>query len=147
MLFEIFAAILGTVAFSILFAVPRKFYPFCGIIGGCGWIVYSLCSQWGSPVASFIAAMAVVLLSRIASVWKQCPVTLFLIPGIFPLVPGANVYWTAFYFVTNEPKLASMNGYMAIKIAFAIVLGIVFVFEIPQKVFLLPHNSVHSQLR
>lgn len=144
MLSEIFAAVLGTIAFSILFAVPRKFYPLCGVIGGCSWIIYTLCSQWSVPLASFIAAMTVVLLSRIFSVWKHCPVTLFLIPGIFPLVPGANVYWTAFYFVTNEPKLASMNGYMAVKIAFSIVLGIVFVFEIPQKVFLLIHSAFRA---
>ena len=28
--------------------------------------------------------------------------TIFLISGIFPLVPGAGVYWTAYYIVMDE---------------------------------------------
>ena len=28
------AAAVGTVAFSLLFGVPGRYYPFCGLIGG-----------------------------------------------------------------------------------------------------------------
>lgn len=137
MILQILAAMAGTVAFSVLFGVPRQFYPYCGLIGGIGWAVYRMLSGGGAvTVASLVATMAVVLLSRAAAVWKRCPVTVFLISGIFPLVPGASVYWTAYYLVTDQLRLAVENGYMAVKIAFAIVLGIVFVFEIPQKMFL-----------
>lgn len=135
MILQTLAAVAGTVAFSVMFGVPGKFYPYCGMIGGMGWVVYSLLSGSGTVESSLAATMVVVLLSRIAAVWKRCPVTVFLISGIFPLVPGAYVYWTAYYLVTNQLRLAVENGYMAVKIAFAIVLGIVFVFEIPQSVF------------
>ena len=30
------AAAAGTVAFALLFGVPRRFFPYCGIIGGAG---------------------------------------------------------------------------------------------------------------
>ena len=136
MMKEILAAAAGTFAFSVLFGVPRKYYPFCGIIGASGWIVYMFTEDFGVTVGSFAATVAVVLLSRVTAVREKCPVTVFLISGIFPLVPGSYVYWTAYYFVTDQLRLAVHNGYMAVKIAFAIVLGIVFVFEIPQKVFL-----------
>jgi uncharacterized membrane protein YjjB (DUF3815 family) len=127
---------IGTVAFSVLFGVPRTYYPYCGLIGGAGWAVYSLLVGDGAVVfASVIATMVVVLLSRITAVWKRCPVTVFLISGIFPLVPGTYVYWTAYYLVTDQLQQASQSGYMALKIAFAIVLGIVLVFEIPQRAF------------
>lgn len=53
----------------------------------------------------------------------------FLIAGIFPLVPGAGVYWTAYYIVTDQLRLAAETGYTAVKVAVAIVLGIVFIFE------------------
>ena len=33
---QICAAMVGTVAFSLLFGVPRTYYPWCGIIGGVG---------------------------------------------------------------------------------------------------------------
>ena len=63
------------------------------------------------------------------------PVTIFLISGIFPLVPGAGIYWTVYYLVTEQLGLAVYTGYEAVKAAVAIVLGIVFVFELPQGVF------------
>ncbi len=132
---QVFAAVLGTMAFSLLYGVPRKYYPYCGAIGGAGWLVYLAASSWGGILASLVATMAVALLSRLTAIRKRCPVTVFLITGIFPLVPGAQVYWMAYYFVTNETGLAASHGYLAVKTAFAIVLGIVFVFEIPQRVF------------
>ena len=85
--------------------------------------------------ATFFAAAAVVFLSRLFAVMERCPATLFMIPGIFPLVPGAGIYWTAYYIVTDQMELASRTGFSAVKAAVAIVLGIIFVFEIPQSFF------------
>lgn len=135
MMTQILAAAVGTFAFAVLFGVPRAYYFFCGVIGGCGWIVYLVFEDYGAVTASLIATMGIVLLSRLFAIKERCPVTIFLISGIFPLVPGSYVYWTTYYFVTNQPDLALEKGYMALKIAFAMVLGIVFVFEIPQSVF------------
>mgnify|MGYP003371754346 FL=1 len=83
----------------------------------------------------FLATVLVILLSRFFAVRKRCPVTIFLISGILPLVPGAGIYWTAYYLVTNQLDLALSKGFLAVKVAVAIVLGIVFVFEIPQRFF------------
>ena len=33
-------AFIGTVAFSVLFSVPRRFYVSCGVTGSIGWAVY-----------------------------------------------------------------------------------------------------------
>lgn len=134
---EFLAAMIGTVAFSVLFSVPRFYYIYCGIIGAAGWIIYSVCSGFFGPAeACLMATIVVILLSRFAAIWKRCPVTVFLIAGIFPLVPGAGIYWTAYYLVTDQLHLALQTGYGAVKSAVAIVLGIVFVFELPQKWFL-----------
>ena len=136
MIQEILAAMVGTIAFSLLFGVPRKYYAYCGLIGGAGWGVYSAAGLLWAPAQSALAAtIVVILLSRLAAVKERCPVTIFLISGIFPLVPGAGVYWTVYYMVTDQLYLAVQTGYTAVKVAVAIVLGIVFVFEIPQSVF------------
>lgn len=134
---EVTVAVVGTVAFSLLFGVPTRYYPYCGLIGGAGWLVYSILTGRGGapPSSALFATIVVILLSRLFAVRKRCPVTIFLISGIFPLVPGAGVYWTAYYIVTNELDLASQTGFMAVKVAVAIVLGIVFVFELPQGIF------------
>ena len=136
MIQEILAAMVGTIAFSLLFGVPRKYYAYCGLIGGAGWGVYSAAGLLWAPAQSALAAtIVVILLSRLAAVKERCPVTIFLISGIFPLVPGAGVYWTVYYMVTDQLYLAVQTGYTAVKVAVAIVLGIVFVFELPQWLF------------
>ena len=45
---QVCAAMIGTVAFSLLFGVPRKYYPWCGVIGGAGWAVYVLGIDFGN---------------------------------------------------------------------------------------------------
>ena len=109
----------------------------CGVVGAAGWLVYSLASQWGATVAeaTFFATVLVILLSRIFAVRERCPATIFVICGIFPLVPGAGIYWTAYYLVTNQLSDALSSGFASVKAAIAIVLGIVVVFELPHKWF------------
>ena len=110
---------------------------YAGAVGAAGWLVYSLASRWGATVAeaTFFATVLVILLSRIFAVRERCPATIFVICGIFPLVPGAGIYWTAYYLVTNQLSDALSSGFAAVKAAIALVLGIVVVFELPHKWF------------
>ena len=94
LILQVLAASAGTVGFSLLFGVPVRYYTYCGLIGGIGWLVY-LCVLPGTTatIATFCATVVIILLSRWFAVRKRCPATLFLISGIFPLVPGAGIYW------------------------------------------------------
>ena len=134
---ELAAVTVATIGFALLFGVPVRYYPYCGLIGGVGWLFYKvmLYADGSTATATFVAAVVVILLSRLFAVRKRCPVTIFLISGIIPLVPGAGIYWTAYYIVTNQLRLALDTGFLALKVVVAIVLGIVFVFELPQKLF------------
>ena len=62
MIQEILAAMVGTIAFSLLFGVPRKYYAYCGLIGGAGWGVYSAAGLLWAPAQSALAATIVVIL-------------------------------------------------------------------------------------
>lgn len=136
MLQHIICSFAGTLAFSILFNVPRRFYFFCGLTGTAGWVAYCLLLPYTSPVmATFLGTIVVVLMSRVLAVWRKCPITVFLISGIFPLIPGTYVYYTAYHFVTNNLREAVNYGIDSLKLAFAIVLGIVFVVSIPKQFF------------
>lgn len=131
-------AAVGTVAFALLFGVPRKYFAFCGAIGGAGWLLYAALTGYVGATATeatFFATVLVILLSRGCAVVERCPVTVFLISGIFPLVPGAGIYWTSYYLVTGQMSRAVGSGFAAVKAAIAIVLGIVVVFEIPNRFF------------
>lgn len=148
MMLQVLAAMTGTIAFSLLFGVPRIYYPWCGAIGGAGWAVYVVAgSRFGAPAAAFLATVVVIFLSRTAAVRNRCPSTIFLISGIFPLVPGAGIYWTVYYLVTDQLRQAVHTGYEAVKVAVAIVLGIVLVFEFPQGMFRWAVGKKNRQLR
>ena len=74
MMIQIIAAVIATVGFSVLFGVPSKYYPYCGVIGGAGWLVYLLTLEHFSTAgASLAATMVVIFLSRLAAVRKKCP--------------------------------------------------------------------------
>ena len=136
MIANILCSFIGTITFSLLFNVPKKYYFYCGLVGTLGWMCYCGMSPiFSATFSTFISTMVVVLSSRILTVVRKCPITIFLISGIFPLVPGASVYNTAYYFITNDLDSSLAWGINALKIAFAIVLGIVFIVSIPREMF------------
>lgn len=137
MLVHFLAAAVGTVAFALIFDVPPRYYALCAIIGGAGfWVVDALGALGLSVTESTLFAAALVTLSsRFCAVWRRCPVTVFLISGIIPLVPGAGIYWTAYYLVMGDTSAAFTRGFAAVRAAVAIVLGIVLILEIPNRFF------------
>ena len=135
---QILAAFIGTAAFAVLFGVPRKYYGLCGLCGALGWILYMVLVRYAAfsaTAATLFASMLVVLSARYFAVFERCPATVFLLCGIFPLVPGAGVFWTSYYVVSNQLHLALGSGFMAVKVAIAIVLGIILISELPFRMF------------
>jgi uncharacterized membrane protein YjjB (DUF3815 family) len=137
MMIQVVVAFFATLSFSVLFHVPKKQYLFCGFTGAVGWLCYMAVYSYSASVlwASFIAAVFLTLISRVFAVYRKMPVTVFLICGIFPLVPGAGIYYTAYNFMMNENALALSKGMETIKIAVAISLGIVMVLSLPYSFF------------
>lgn len=123
------AAFIGTVGFAALFGTPRKFYLSSGIAGMAGWGVYVLLAWYlglMSPAgAAFFGALTVALASHLLAVWRRCPTTVFLICGIIPLVPGGGIFWTAYYLVSDQLRLAATTGFTALKVTIAIAGGII----------------------
>ena len=129
-------AFAGTIAFALLFSVPKRYYRWCGAIGAAGWLVYRLALQTGNRMlAAFLATVLVIILSRLCAVRERCPVTIFMVSGLFPLVPGVGIYWTIYELVMENMEGAISRGTAALQDAIAIVIGIIVVFELPQKLF------------
>lgn len=130
-------AFVATVAFAALFHVPPVQYAYAGVTGAAGWAFYLLSLQLHpSPVAaSFVATVVLAVLARAFAVVRQCPSTVFLISGIFPLVPGVGIYYTTYYFIMSDNALAAAKGAETFKIAVAIALGIVAVASLPGGLF------------
>ena len=132
------AAFVGTVAFAVLFGVPRKQYVAAGIVGALGWLLYLVLYRHAgltAAVATVLATVFVGILSRVFAVVEKCPAAVFLLCGIFPLVPGAGIFWCTYYLISSQLDLSSTAGFTAAKIAIAIVLGIILAMELPQRLF------------
>ena len=128
---------LSTISFAVLFTAPKKEIFYCGLTGAFGWIVYYLLTHNGIHLvlASGIATCCLTILSRCFAVVRKTPVTVYLLSGIFPLVPGAGIYYTAYYLFVGNTEMSGFKGLETLEIAGAIVFGIIFGFGIPQALF------------
>ena len=130
---QFFIAGAGTLSFAILFGCPRKSLPFCGLVGAVGWFVYELAVLLGmdAAAASLLAVIPLTLLTRVFAIVLKMPVTVFLLSGIFPLVPGAGIYYCAYYFIQGNNALALSHGISTFKVAVALAVGISLVLSVP----------------
>ena len=134
---EFIMAFGATFSFAFLFFVPKKELLFSGLSGALGWIVYyGIVHQDLSPVlASLVATFILTVFSRTTAVIRRTPATVYLLCGIFPLVPGAGIYYTAYYLITGDNARFTSKGLETFEIALAIVFGIIFGFAIPEALF------------
>lgn len=71
--------------------------------------------------------MAVALYSEILARIYKAPVTMFLIVGILPLVPGAGIYYTMEYCVSGNQIAFGQSLVHTLAVAGALALGIVLI--------------------
>ena len=118
-----FAATLG---FCILFHVPKRHIATASLIGALGWVVYYASAAYGngSAFSCFIAACLVGLLGDICSrVFKEAS-TVYIIPGILPLVPGAGMYYTMLAIIEGNLEETAATGTETLMMAGAIAVGL-----------------------
>ena len=130
---QFFLAGLGTLSFAILFACPRRCLPYCALVGAVGWLWYELLTLLGADAAtaSLLSVIPLTILTRVFAITQKTPVTVFLLTGIFPLVPGAGIYYTAYYFLQGKQELFASKGGETFKVALALALGIALVCSVP----------------
>lgn len=137
LMIETLAAVCGTVAFSVLFQIRPKHYLFCGLTGGLGWLIYRLLSAASSSsiLATFAAALGVSLCARWFATLRKTPALIFLVSGILPLVPGAAIYYSAYYLFWDQNAQSAYYAELTLKLGVAIALGVLFAYVVPERVF------------
>ena len=126
LLMEFAFAFLGTFGFTIIFNVPVRHMSVAAIIGGLGWITYhaAVSADITIPISCFLGACMVGLTSDIASRLCKEAATIFVIPGVLPLVPGAGTYYTMLAIVEGNLEEAAATGVQTLAMAGAIALGL-----------------------
>jgi len=137
-LVQVIGAFIAVIAVAVMFGVPKKFLVYSGLVGAFGWLVYLLLKNVGcsTVVSMFFATQVVALISHSFARIFKTPVTLFLIAGILPLVPGVGMYQIVYNLITNNNSLAGFYFSETMQIAGMIALAIFImdsIFRIAQK--------------
>lgn len=128
------AAGLGTVAFAVMFGVRREHFIDCGILGAISWLAYMVLSRlrYTELPAVFVSCFLVVMASRILAVLRKCPITVFLMTSLFPLLPGISFYRSVYYMLTGNDELSMRFAMECFLIAFTIAVSIAIVQQLPK---------------
>lgn len=137
MILQFIAAMAGTWAFAVLYHAPKRYYLAGAVNGAIGWICYLALMHMGMGYAGAIVLSTIVLslVSRILAVVMRAPGTIFLVTGIFPLVPGAGIYYSVYYFMQQDLAMGGAKAVEVMTTAGAIAMGILIGSMVPQRFF------------
>ncbi len=120
---------LATIGFSVFLHIPTSSLIPAGLSGGIGWTLFIVLdnASYNPIFSNFLASFVVSLFSEILARKLKQPATLFVIPGVIPLVPGLGMYNTMLYLVQGNFDLAISTGANVIFVGAAISLGVLIV--------------------
>lgn len=126
MILQIIGAFVAMYWFAVLIETPKKYLPMAGVVASIGWFVYLSCENLGAEavLATFFSALTVTFISHVLARKVKTPVTIFLIAGIIPTVPGATMYRIAYYVILGDNDMSIHYLMEMFKIAGAIAVAI-----------------------
>lgn len=119
-------AFFAVVGFSSIMEAPKKFRFWSGLAGAVCWFSYLVVLLLSNSkiFAAFLSSLTVALFAHIAARKLKAPMTVFLIPGILPLVPGASIYYSVYYVIQNNSMQYNYYLMETLQIAGAIALAV-----------------------
>lgn len=120
---------IGAVGFAIYFNIHGPGGLLCALGSVLAWSTYLITIHFTDNViwANFSGAMVASLYAETMARIRKYPAISYLVVSIFPLIPGAGVYYTMTYAVQGQMDRFANNGMLTAAIAGAIALGILLV--------------------
>ncbi len=134
MILSILGAYISAVCCAILLHVQKKHILICGIVGAIGSFIYQIIAEnnYSVILATFCASLVVTQFSYFLAKHRKTPVTVFLISGIIPLVPGIWLYRTMYYLLFQEFNAALNAFILTFEIAGVIAASIILITLFPR---------------
>lgn len=120
---------IACIGFSILFNIHGFGMTLCALGGVLGWAVYYLTLKFGGNdiAAYFWAALVCAAYAEIMARVRKYPAISYLVVSIFPLIPGAGVYYTMNHAIQGRMDAFASQGMHTAAIAGVIAVGILLV--------------------
>jgi len=121
--------LIGCVGFAILFNVHSLGLPLGALGGGLTWAIYLLALDVTGNifVANFWAAAFAAAYSELLARIRKFPATSYLVVSLFPLLPGAGIYYTMGYALEGSVNMAVHKGLETAAVAGVMAVGILLV--------------------
>lgn len=138
-------AFIGCIGFCILFNIHGLGCVICAIGGALAWGAYGLTYSAGFSVttASFCGTLVAAAYSETMARVRKYPAISYLVISIFPLLPGAGIYYTTNYLMQSDMNGFASKGGQTIGIAGALAVGILTVSTIVRLVNVRRANKLH----
>ncbi|MBE6951890.1 MAG: threonine/serine exporter family protein [Ruminococcaceae bacterium] len=122
-------AFIGCIGFSIYFNIHGPGMIVCGIGGILTWSTYLLALHLGVGVvfANLLGGIVASVYAEIMARVRRFPAISYLVVSLFPLLPGAGVYYTMAHAVEGDMSAFADKGFETAAIAGALALGILLV--------------------
>lgn len=125
-LIEVIGCFIAIFSFGFIIHIPNRYLLRAGVIGAIAGMIYLICVEMGMNIvlSNFISAFIISIICHLCARMFKTPVTLFLVAGILPTVPGAGMYSTVYYFLEADQKMASAYLVQTLEVAGVIALAI-----------------------
>lgn len=120
---------IGCVGFAMYWNVHSWGVPLCSLGGALTWAAYLIAIRMGCGIvgANFWATVVASIYSEIMARVRKYPAITYLVVSLFPLLPGAGIYYTTSYILQKNSELAWAKGGETAGIAGALAVGILLV--------------------
>ena len=123
---QCFTAFIGCIGFCIVFNIHGFGCIICALGGALAWGAYGLTYKFTQSVtfASFVGTLVAAAYAETMARVRKYPAISYLVVSIFPLLPGAGIYYTTVCLMNSDIAGLVSKGGQTIGIAGALAVGI-----------------------
>lgn len=124
----VFGSFVACFAFCFILNARGRFLFYAPLGSVLCWLSYLTASHFLPELTSYFTATVVVsVYAEIMARRQKAPVTIFLLIGLLPLVPGGGIYYTMEYALEANTTAFLKQGLLTFGIAGSLALGVLVV--------------------
>lgn len=139
-------SLIGCIGFSILFNIHGPGGLLCALGGVVTWVVFDLILKAGGDemFAYFSGAFLASVYAEVMARVRKYPAISYLVVSLFPLIPGAGIYYTMYYAVHGNMERFAAEGTRTGAIAGVMAVGVLLVSTIVRLSYSWKENMHHK---